>query len=57
MFKIGSKKMELMESFSGHFAACYQRLKSNFIHRLLYGSKTQNFPFNLSLRPKPQVCH
>ena len=51
MFKIASKKMELMESFSGSFAACYHRLKSNFVHRLLYGSKTQNFPFNLSYVP------
>ena len=56
MFKIAGKKIEPMESFSAILLHCYHRLKSNVIHCLLYGSKTQNFPFNLSLRAKPQVC-
>ena len=35
--------------FLRYIPTCYQGLKSNFIHRLLYGSKSQNFPLNLSV--------
>ena len=49
MFKIASKKIEVIESFSAallHTITVYNRILYTC---LLYGSKTQNFRFNLSL--------
>ena len=49
MFKIASKKIEVIESFSAallHAFTVYNRILYTC---LLYGSKTQNFRFNLSL--------
>ena len=47
--KLQAKRWSWSIEFLRYVAACYQGLKSNFVHHLLYESKTQKIRLSLSV--------